>query len=295
MKIIQSFWSKPGQVKKEPNRCGWAAKKYHYFSWALSCLQFRQFYDEVELVTDKAGHELLIEKLELPYTSCKIALDILNDYPPGLFAVGKLYAYSIQEAPFLHADGDVFIWKKFDEGFLRAPLVSQFEEAGDAFHPSYFEIFIKMVNHFDFCPDVLTASLGRNGSIKGVNAGVIGGTDVGFFREYGRQAFEFIDRNLNNLDKVDVRLSNTIFEQFLFHALAEEKGIAIKYLKPKVNHLLYDFADYTGVPHRTTYIHTPGNALKSERYLTDSLDHRLHRDHPDTYYRIINLLRTHQI
>lgn len=40
-------------------------------SWALSCLQLKQSYDKVELVTDSEGAELLINKLHLPYTSCK--------------------------------------------------------------------------------------------------------------------------------------------------------------------------------------------------------------------------------
>jgi hypothetical protein len=68
MKIVHSFWSKPGQskIKTEFGRSdgGWLDRKYYYMSWALSCLLFRKLYDKVELVTDKAGEDLLVQKLD---------------------------------------------------------------------------------------------------------------------------------------------------------------------------------------------------------------------------------------
>lgn len=59
-KIVQSYWSKA--YKNFPNS-GWAFKETHYMSWGLSCLQLKQFYDEVELITDSEGADLLINKL----------------------------------------------------------------------------------------------------------------------------------------------------------------------------------------------------------------------------------------
>lgn len=49
-RIVQSYWSKAYQ--NTPNS-GWAFRESHYMSWALSCLQLKQFYDEIELVTDR--------------------------------------------------------------------------------------------------------------------------------------------------------------------------------------------------------------------------------------------------
>jgi hypothetical protein len=56
-RIVQSYCSKAYQ--NTPNS-GWAFRESHYMSWALSCLQLKQFYDEIELVTDSEGADLLI-------------------------------------------------------------------------------------------------------------------------------------------------------------------------------------------------------------------------------------------
>ena len=94
-------------------------------SWALSCLQLRKFYDEVELVTDSEGADLLINKLHLPYTSCKPVLDKLVDENPAVWALGKIAAYEAQEVPFIHVDGDIYIWKPFPKRIEEADIAVQ--------------------------------------------------------------------------------------------------------------------------------------------------------------------------
>jgi hypothetical protein len=97
MKIIQSFWTKPflqsPDLQDSRMNGGWPARKYNYFSWALSCLQLCRYYQNVELVTDDLGKFILIEKLKLPYTSVKTELNRINDYNAGLWALGKICAY----------------------------------------------------------------------------------------------------------------------------------------------------------------------------------------------------------
>jgi hypothetical protein len=295
MKIVQSFWSKPSRIREgqDPTTagaCGWADKKYNYFSWALSCLQFRKYYDEVELVTDKAGYELLIDKLELPYSHTRVILDDLNDYHADLWAIGKVYTYSLQKAPFIHADGDVIIWAKFDEELENASLLCQCKEEGHPFDKTYAGIFRTIEDNFEYRPEILQKSIDRNGSIMSVNAGIIGGCDITFFKEYAAAAFEFIDRNVSHLSRISVGLFNIIFEQFFFRALSEEKGLEIRYYDAG-SHLS---DDYTGIPSRTRYIHRPGK-WKWEKYFTSCMEYRLLTDYPDHYFKILNLLKTSQI
>ena len=73
-------------------------------SWALSCLQLKHFYDEIELVTDSEGADLLINKLHLPYTSCLTILDKLKNENPAIWALGKIAAYEVQREPFIHVE-----------------------------------------------------------------------------------------------------------------------------------------------------------------------------------------------
>ena len=47
MRIIQTFWTAGQDPLKES--FGWAHSEYHLMSWALSCLNLREHYDEVEL------------------------------------------------------------------------------------------------------------------------------------------------------------------------------------------------------------------------------------------------------
>lgn len=107
MKIIQSLWSKPSLITG-----GWSEKTFYYMSWALSCLKLKEFYNSVELFTDKKGKEFLIDRLQLPYDKVNIVLDDLNEFNSRLWALGKIYTYSIQHEPFIHVDGDVYIYGK---------------------------------------------------------------------------------------------------------------------------------------------------------------------------------------
>ena len=52
----------------------------------ISCNQLRRYYDDVTLVTDSQGYDVLINKLHLPYTDVIVSLDCLNHYNPNLFA-----------------------------------------------------------------------------------------------------------------------------------------------------------------------------------------------------------------
>src|SRR5690606_18207478 len=260
MKIVQSLWTKKGHKGGTRNfstthRCGWPDKKYNYFSWALSALQLRKYYDQLELVTDEKGYELLIKKMQLPYTSVKVVLDNLSRYHDELMMLGKIYAYSIQEAPFIHVDADVFIWRPFDEGLFRSPLICQSPEDGTFYNKHYGDIFYPMLRNLAYCPEVLEASVLRNNCIRTINAGIIGGTDTAFFREYARMVFEFVDRNLEHLHKIDVNYANIVFEQFLFSALAEDRQLEIKFFSPNAEVFLSDIVDLTGVPGRRQYIH----------------------------------------
>src|SRR5215213_9355428 len=105
MKIVQSFWTKPflqaGEFLIDSRmNGGWLDRKYNYFSWALSCLQLRKYYSEVELVTDNLGKFILIDCMQLPYTKVVVRLNEIDHYDSSLWALGKIFAYSLQTTPF---------------------------------------------------------------------------------------------------------------------------------------------------------------------------------------------------
>ena len=296
MKIVQSFWTKPGLKKdnihvSDRNMGGWVDKKYNYMSWTLSCLQFRRYYEKVELVTDAYGYDLLIDKLALPYTNVTVCLDEINHYHHDLWALGKIVTYGLQDEPFIHADGDIFIYQKFPDRLETAALVAQNIERGFQY---YNDVFDAIGERFKYIPETLSRSKTRNQEIIGVNAGLMGGTHVAFFKEYSRLAVRFVDENIHHLDKINIGLFNTVFEQFLYHALAEDTGIPIDYYTSNINHAFDGLAEFTSLPVKTRFVHTVG-LYKRLKYAGEMLAFRLLTDHPEYYYRVLNLLRTNQL
>lgn len=299
MKIVQSLWTKKVHKQTPHNystihSCGWPSKKYNYLAWALSALQYRKFYDQVELVTDKIGYDLLINKLELPYTSVKVVLDDVSLHHEDLMMLGKVYAYSIQQEPFLHVDADTFIWQKFDDELMNGDLICQSPEKGTFYNKLYGDVYFSMLRHFQYCPQILEESIQRNNSIQAINAGIIGGRDYAFFTEYAKVVFDFVERNIDYLHKIDVVSANIIFEQFVFSSQAEAKQKNIRFLGSQEGRFLTDIVDLTGVPGRTPYVHLYAGHKKGG-YFVNAMEHRMIKDHPQHYFRIMKLLKTNQI
>ena len=141
MKVVQTFWS--GNKKHLlDNSFGWHDASSHIQSWSLSCRLLRRLYDEVELYTDKTGYDLLIEQLKLPYTNVHVVLDELNTYNTSVWALSKIRTYSLQTTPFIHIDGDVFLWKKFSKELLASQLLVQNREIENR----YFELKLYFIS-----------------------------------------------------------------------------------------------------------------------------------------------------
>lgn len=293
MKIVQSYWSKPSnkQANLHPNDRnlgGWQAKRYNYMSWMLSSMQLSQLYDEIELVTDEQGYDLLVNKLQLPYTNVRVELDRLNEYHSDLWALGKIYAYSIQKTPFIHVDGDVFIWDRFPTAFESADLIAQNVEVDE---PGYADVNHHVLQYFDFIPDVLPT---QEKEITSVNAGIFGGADIAFFEEYTALAFEFVNRNMDKIQGLNIGAFNMYYEQYLFYCLAQEKQKLIHFLIDDQRQLVDKHVNFSGVPANSTYLHTVGT-FKKRRETGNLLEHTFLSTYPDHYYHLLGLLLHHEV
>lgn len=297
-KIVQTLWTKPvfeGKNYEIQNRfqCGWLSKKYNFISWALSCLQFRKYYESVELVTDKRGKHLLIDILKLPYTDVKVELDCLNHYPTSLWTLPKLFTYKIQKDPFIHTDGDVYIWGKFGKSIEEARLCSQ--QLVIDHKPQYYAME-EIEACLSFIPNCIKKEKADNKILYFSNAGLLGGTDLDFFQEFANLSFEFVDKNLSNLSDIKSGNFGMIFEEYLFYCLAKEKGIEITYfLEP----LIDDFTgtklvDFETVPSKTRFIH-PIGSYKKYQSICDLLESTMLMNYPDYYFKIMKLLHDFEI
>lgn len=287
MKIVQTFWSgSSSNIIKDT--FGWYAPEYHLMSWALSCFQLRKFYDDVVLYTDEKGRELLINYLKLPYTKVVVNLDELNKEDSDLWAMSKIYTYSKQDEPFLHVDGDVFIWEAFDKEFLKGDLIAQNKEIGTTgFYESMFgNIEKKLV----FLPEEIKAIREKNTSIFAYNAGILGGQNIDFFKKYTTLCFKFIEKNKTILNKVNKTSLNVYFEQFFFFCLSEKYNEKVHTLFERVipDNDYKGMGDFELVPTMKKYLHLIG-PFKKDYKTCKKMAWILRESYPNYYYRIITL------
>ncbi|MGI4762062.1 MAG: DUF6734 family protein [Janthinobacterium lividum] len=297
MKIVQSFWSGPkaaaGKKDALAIAAGWISPEYHWMSWALSCLQLTKYYDRVELVTDEPGRQVLIELLGLPYTSVSTALheSELDNLSPELWAMAKVYTYGLQQEPFLHVDGDVYIAAPFPEQLLAAPVVTQNPELN-------LPIYLTSLRHIErlatYLPPSLVHERQHATDVFAYNAGILGGTNLPFFQYFKREAFTFIERNAAVMPQLlRNECFNTIPEQYLLHTLAQERGVPVACLfeKPITDLTQYErFVDVAHFPHQLPYLHVIG-AFKRVAGCYEFVANTLRREYPTYYYTILRLCR----
>ena len=166
MKIIQSFWSKPSLYSTDDKNAryngGWLSKKYAFYSYALSAMTIKKYYNNLELYTDDVGFNLFNNILQLPYNKIHISLNTLNSYNPKLWAIGKITACSIQEEPFIHIDNDIFLWEKINYKIANYDLITQNLEID---YPNYSSAFNFINKKFRSIPNEITTSINHNKKI----------------------------------------------------------------------------------------------------------------------------------
>jgi hypothetical protein len=232
MKIIQTLYAN-NYSKPISNRFGWLRPEYHLMSWALSCLQIKKFYGKVHLYANTSGADLLVNQLKLPYDTVNISHDNLVLANENLWALPKIFTYSLQKEPFLHIDGDVLLFDALPKNLLRNDLIAQnIEEATKFYQTTQTEL----MNNFEYFPDCIRKDFYSEKPINAVNAGILGGQNIRFFQNYTDLAFTYLQNNVDNLPKINVNKFNVFFEQHLFYSLAVQEKIPISVLfNEKIN------------------------------------------------------------
>jgi len=272
---------------------GWAAPEYHLMSWALSCLQLVKMYGSVDLFCNSEGAKLLIDKLLLPYHQVHVTHDDLIIPNVNLWALPKIYTYSLQAEPFLHIDGDVFIFKAFEESLLKSDLIAQNMEEATEY---YLSVQNEIITYFNYLPECVKNDFNKPYPIKAVNAGILGGSNIDFFNKYSKEAFNYINRNIDKLSLINADRFNVFFEQHLFYSFANEKEIPISLLFPEtiIDNEYQHLAEFREIPCNKSYLHLLGHYKKDE-YTCNQMTEKFRELYPDYYYRIIALCRKENI
>jgi len=288
LKIIQSF-SSTNEKNILSQSFGWLSKEFHLMSWVLSCLSLQKNGNPPKLYTDVAGVHFLIDQLRLPYD--KIENSHNHFYQPNkhLWALSKILTYSLQTEPFIHIDGDVFLFQAFSEKIFSAPLVVQNIEVATEYYTS---AQTQYMDNFTYSPECVQKDFWSGKPIKAVNAGVLGGNNLEFIHKYAYEAKQYVKKNESVLHKVDSDRFNVFFEQHLFYAMAKQEGIKIE------TFLQREFPDnqYTGlanfheVPYKRKYLHMLGH-FKRDEYSCLQMAAFLREHFPDGYENVLRLFK----
>jgi len=224
-KVVYSHWSKPAK----DDSVGFNSKEAFSNSFRLSLLTSKQWADEVELVTDKKGYDLLIKDLKLPFDNVKIELDTLNKIDTRFWAIGKLHACMLQDKPFMHLDMDAFWFKKPPRHILNAEACFQNWETDEYSHQYYRRLIydchetpeLKMHKYVDFSKVVLNA----------VCCGFMGYNNLKHIPEWYDLALDYINTAGKIADPMNV--PSIMFEQYFISNLLKHYKVPITTLGHK--------------------------------------------------------------
>lgn len=295
MRAIWSFWSAP--FFRHHHQV-WSSPRHHLFAWILSVETARRHCARLALYTDDEGARLLVDGIGLAFDEVHTTLNMLAGCNPEWWALGKLYAYRAQEAPFLHMDSDVFLWTPLPERLLSAPLVAQNPEpfvVGESYYrPELFEAALARDDGGEtWLPPEWRWYRATGQPQRAACCGIFGGTRTDFIRHYAARAIRLIEHPANAaaLETLDDKIGhNILFEQYLLGACIDYHrarpqspygGIAIEYL--------FDTLDEAFDPEaaaRAGYTHLIADAKRNPE-LADRLEARVRRDYPALYARAL--------
>ncbi|SEB17123.1 DUF6734 family protein [Pedobacter hartonius] len=286
MRIVQSFWSSNRNLLE--NRFGWVSPQYHLMAWTLSSLKLREHYEDLHLCTDSNGYAILIDQLNLPYSSAEICYDNI-EFDKNQWGISKILTYAAQTKPFIHVDADVFIWDKFSEELEQAGLIAQNIERGTDYSDSMFN---ELRSKLAYIPDIFQKELDTN-KVSSYNAGIIGGSDISFFRQYADEALEMVSRNKHLAPDETTYLNfNILFEQVLFSLLSKHQNKKVTcYFKETFDdngYLISLFSDFSRIALGQKYFHLIGGS-KRNKAVCDLMSAILLNEYPEYYHKIIRL------
>lgn len=280
MRIIQTLWLAPKNDNAINSKCGWLSPEYHWMSWVLCFSQLHKFYSQIELYTNKAGKEVLIDILKLPYSKVHLVFDDLA-IPESLWVYYKIYTYSLQKEPFLHVDGDVFIYKKLPQKLLNSPLISQNQEINFTFYQKTLDL----IRTLDIdLPIILKDTLPE----LTYNAGIFGGHDIAFFQEYSQLVLDFISKNFDFLQRIPQSNCAMLLEQGIFSVLvAKHSKVVTCVLDKPISDITYpELTELHETKAGKWYFHLM-NETKRNRFYLKLLSCKLRQEYAQSYYYIL--------
>lgn len=172
-------------------------------------------------------------------------------------------------------------------------LVAQNLEIG---FPIYREVMDTLSRTRAYIPPDIIENYRQDDRLPAYNAGIIGGSDISFFREYTREAFAFVRRN-SLMGLPASGMVNAFYEQHLYYCMARKKGIPVECYTYATDPGILDenlksLRQFQGAPATCAYIHLFGEDAKKDIQICQELARRLRSEYPEHFYRIMDYDRS---
>jgi len=259
-KAIYTLWLDPRQKINQ----GYENILDLFCCLSLSVELAKQQFEKVELVCNSTGKSLLIDQLQIPFTSYNVALDQFdNKLDPDHWALAKMYSYSIQNEPFLHIDTDVFIFSKIPQEVLQKDLIFQNKEMLDI-HGGY----LVSLEKYRKLRSKLQSSAVKDNVQYAYNCGVVGANNLDVIKQWYSLASSFVEGEEYKTfweEQEDKHRFNHFFEQYFIACLVDQnKELSVESL---LGDLLIDRGHYSYSNKEFLYTHLWGEVKRDRKIL----------------------------
>jgi len=291
MNIVQTYYNKNVAKYGLNFSGGYLSPEVYWLSMAYSCLLLRKYNtsNKIVLYANRSIIDILVGKFNLPYDEF-VDLEDLGQLAEWFYCWPKLVTYSLQKSPFIHVDTDVFISAPLGKKFHNAELIAQHEEKDSVF---YRVVYDNAIADKIILPAFLEECY-EDRFIKSYNAGLFGGKDLDFIKEYINEILKFTHNNQCQLKNSQKKfLYNVLMEQWFFYALSRQKN---KNVKTYYDSVITNFK-MPGIPtperiiydSDMKYVHIMEykDNIRCNKYIV----YRMATEFPDYYKRITNACR----
>ncbi|MFN4147026.1 MAG: DUF6734 family protein [Runella sp.] len=279
--FCHSFW--PSSDLKN----GWLSVRYHLMGWALSMYSVQKQHGAISLYTNTQGAELLLHHLQLPYDSYELVFDEYQSEFEQFFVVRKLRAYTTSRQPFVHIDGDAFLFEPLPAWFLESPLIAQNLEYN---LPCYDEVYQYFRLQSAALPHWLRPHV--QGYLPAANMGIVGGRDWAFYDTLEQEVLAFLEQNRPILASMPSDIDVCPFlEQAFFGSLARHQQKPVGYLLEQeiTQSQPYHLDRWQDIPRQCGYLHLMN--YKRNPTACEMMAQRLYIEAPHLYERCLQVAR----
>ena len=216
----------------------WLSPRHHYYAWVVSAMLAKAAYGNVHLIADGPAKEVLVDVIGIPYDTVSVSLGT-TPVPPRVWCVSKLEAFrSLVDdgQPFIHIDGDVFLFGRLPKHVEEAGVIAQNRE-DDTCHPVRTVYTVPKRNLMARLPHLPEAWPAATQDYA-YNTGLFGGSDTTALRQYVDATDDLVRspanraawQHIGTLQAFEQWSFNCVIEQHTLFAVAQQNGTHVRTL-----------------------------------------------------------------